>query len=234
MFYDDLVPEAVLEVCGPRTLRTSVGKRCGRARTTQAEIHTMMIDAARNGMSVVRLKSGDPLVFGRAAEELHALRHASIPVEVVPGVSAVFAAGAQLQAPLTDRRSASKLILIAGHHAADKADRQPIWSGPLPHDATLAIYMPGRNAASIAEQLRAAGLPADLPCVAISRAATPQQEVRTSTLQELDELTMPTAPVLLLAGYALQAPHLHSLLPLADVFSSRHTQRSSDASDDSK
>ena len=146
VLFDDLVPAAVLDLCGPQTLRTSVGKRCGRARTTQAEIHTVTIDYARSGKSVVRLKSGDPLVFGRAAEELEALRQAGIPVEIVPGISAVFAAGAELQLPLTDRRSASKLILIAGQHAAEKTALVPIWSGPLPHDATLAIYMPGRDA----------------------------------------------------------------------------------------
>ena len=203
-----------------------MGKRCGRARITQAGINTAMIEAARHGRSVVRLKSGDPLVFGRAAEELAALRAAGIPVEIVPGISAVFAAGAQLRLPLTDRRSASKLILIAGHHAAEKTDRaeeggmaatsghsattspeipEPIWRGPLPPDSTLAIYMPGRSAAALARQLRSTGLPADTPCAAISHAATPQQEVRATTLDALHTLVMPAAPVLMLVGHALQS-----------------------------
>lgn len=203
VLYDDLVPEAVLALCGERTLRTSVGKRCGRARITQAGIHTLMIDSARRGLAVVRLKSGDPLVFGRAAEELHSLRTAGIPVEVVPGVSAVFAAGAAMQVPLTDRRSASKLILIAGQHASDKTAPQPLWTGTLPLDATLAIYMPGRDAAAIAQELRAAGLPADLPCVAVSHAATRQQHVAAAPLSRFAGVTMGAAPVLVLAGYAM-------------------------------
>lgn len=205
VLYDDLVPDAVLALCGERTLRTSVGKRCGRARVTQAAIHTLMIDSARRGRAVVRLKSGDPLVFGRAAEELHALRAAGIPVEVVPGVSAVFAAGAAMQVPLTDRRSASKLILIAGQHASDKSAPQPLWTGTLPLDATLAIYMPGRDAAAIAQELRAAGLLADLPCVAVSHAATPQQHVAAAPLSHFADVKMGAAPVLVLAGYAMAA-----------------------------
>ncbi len=203
VLHDDLVPDAVLAMCGERTLRTSVGKRCGRARITQTGIHTLMVDAARRGLSVVRLKSGDPLVFGRAAEELDALRNASIPVEVVPGVSAVFAAGAALQVPLTDRSSASKLILITGQHAADKASAPPLWTGPLPLDATLAIYMPGRDAASIVAELRRCNAPADLPCIAIAQVATPQQQIAAARLDEFANVSMGHAPVLVLAGYAM-------------------------------
>lgn len=203
VLHDDLVPNEVLALCGERTLRTSVGKRCGRARITQTGIHTLMVDAARRGLSVVRLKSGDPLVFGRAAEELDALRTAGIPVEIVPGVSAVFAAGAAMQVPLTDRRSASKLVLIAGQHAADKASPAPLWSGPLPLDVTIAIYMPGRDAAAIARELRACGLPADLPCAAVSHAATPQQNVTAARLDAFGSVRMGAAPVLVLAGYAM-------------------------------
>ncbi len=204
VLHDDLVPDAVLALCGARTLRTSVGKRCGRPRITQAGIHSIMIDSARQGQSVVRLKSGDPLVFGRAAEELNALRCAGVPVEVVPGVSAVFAAGAAMQVPLTDRRSASKLILIAGQHAADKTERPPLWSGTLPEDATLAIYMPGRDAGSIVEELRAVSVAEDMPCVAVSRAATPQQQVQAAALDRFAELSFGAAPVLVLVGRAMQ------------------------------
>ena len=209
VLHDDLVPEAVLALCGEQTLRTSVGKRCGRARITQAGIHTLRLDPARHGLSVVRLKSGDPLVFGRAAEEFDALRAAGIPVEVVPGVSAVFAAGAAMQVPLTDRRSASKLILIAGQHASDKTTPPPLWTGPLPLDATLAIYMPGRDTAAIANELRSCGLPADLPCVAVSRAATPHQHIAAAPLSSFAGITIGAAPVLILAGYAM-APLLTS------------------------
>src|ERR1700760_247657 len=143
VFHDDLVPDEVLALAHRHALVTSVGKRCGRPRITQQGIHSLMIEAARAGQSVVRLKSGDPLVFGRAGEEIAALRSAGVEFEVVPGVTAAFAAGAALALPLTDRLSASKLIFVTGHHAAEKDEGKPLWTGPLPRDATLVVYMPG-------------------------------------------------------------------------------------------
>ena len=130
VFHDDLVPDEVLALAHKHALVTSVGKRCGRPRITQQGIHSLMIEAARAGQSVVRLKSGDPLVFGRAGEEIAALRAAGVEFEVVPGVTAAFAAGASLALPLTDRKSASKLILCTGHHATGK-DPAPVWSGTI-------------------------------------------------------------------------------------------------------
>lgn len=206
VLHDDLVPDAIVAMCNPHALVTSVGKRCGRPRITQAGIHDLMIDSARRGLSVVRLKSGDPLVFGRAAEELNALREAGIPAEVVPGVSAVFAAGAALQLPLTDRRAASRLILVTGHHAADKSSEtiDPIWQGALPEDATLAIYMPGRDLHALAEDLRRAGVAEDMPCVAISCAATPQQHAGAAALAKFHTVRPGPAPLLVLVGRAMQ------------------------------
>ncbi|WP_419803854.1 uroporphyrinogen-III C-methyltransferase [Terriglobus sp.] len=225
VLHDDLVSPEVLALCGDHTQRTSVGKRCGQARITQAGIHTLMIDAARSGLSVVRLKSGDPLVFGRAAEELDALHSANIPVEIVPGISAVFAAAAAMQLPLTDRHSASKLILVAGHPASHKikpdaeqgaeaeqdsntghnptGNSAPLWTGAFPPDATLAIYMPGRSAQAIAAELRRSGAPADLPCVAISHAATPHQQIAAARLDQFASIDLGPTPVLILAGYAM-------------------------------
>lgn len=205
VLHDDLVPDAIVMLAAAHAEVTSVGKRCGRARITQAGIHELMIDAARRGLSVVRLKSGDPLVFGRAAEELEALRAANIPVEMVPGVSAVFAAGAALRLPLTDRLTASKLILISGSHAADKVHREPMWQGPLPEDATLAIYMPGRNFKHLADELMAHGVPGNMPCVAISSAATPQQSAAAATLADFGSFDAGKAPLLVLVGRAMQA-----------------------------
>jgi uroporphyrin-III C-methyltransferase len=203
IFHDDLVPPEILALAHRHALITSVGKRCGRPRITQAEIHTLLIDSARAGQSVVRLKSGDPLIFGRAGEEIAALQAASVPFEVVPGVTAAFAAGAALALPLTDRKRASKLILCTGHHAAG-SDPKPLWSGPLPDDATLAIYMPGRDTARLAAELDATGLAADIPCCAISHAATPRQSYATARLEGLAALTCGPAPVLLLVGRAME------------------------------
>jgi uroporphyrin-III C-methyltransferase len=204
VLHDDLVPEALLQLTHAHALVTSVGKRCGRPRITQAGIQALMIDSARRGLSVVRLKSGDPLIFGRAAEELAALGEAGVPVEIVPGITAAFAAGAALGVPLTDRKAASKLIFVTGHHAADKAGK-PVWTGPLPEDATLVVYMPGRDFTLLAGDLVKAGVAADMPCVAISRAATPRQTHVGCRLAKLAELQCEPAPVLLLIGRAIEA-----------------------------
>jgi uroporphyrin-III C-methyltransferase len=204
VLHDDLVPDEVLALVHRHALVTSVGKRCGRPRITQAGIHALMIDSARAGQSVVRLKQGDPLVFGRAAEEIAALRAAGVAFEVVPGVTAAFAAGAALRLPLTDRRSASKLIFATGHHAADKADTTPLWSGPLPEDATLVLYMPGRDTRRIADELRAAGVKADMPCAAVSHAATARQSLAACRLEDFASLACGPAPLLLLIGRAME------------------------------
>lgn len=205
IFHDDLVPDEVLALVHRHALITSVGKRCGRPRITQQGIHKLMVESAQAGQSVVRLKSGDPLVFGRAGEELAALRAANVPFEIVPGVTAALAAGAALSLPLTDRKSASKLIFCTGHHAADKADALPIWAGPLPEDATLVIYMPGRDTARIAKELAAAGVAEDMPCCAISHAATPRQSHVACRLEEFHGVHCGPAPLLLLIGRAMRS-----------------------------
>jgi uroporphyrin-III C-methyltransferase len=203
IFHDDLVPDEVLALAHKHALVTSVGKRCGRPRITQQGIHSLMIEATRAGQSVVRLKSGDPLVFGRAGEEIAALRAAGVEFEVVPGVTAAFAAGALLALPLTDRKWASKLIFCTGHHATGK-DPEPIWSGPLPDDATLVIYMPGRDTARLARELAEAGVAADVPCAAVSQAATARQTQVACRLGGFSELECGPAPLMVLVGRAME------------------------------
>jgi uroporphyrin-III C-methyltransferase len=203
VFHDDLVPDEVLALAHKHALVTSVGKRCGRPRITQQGIHALMIESARAGQSVVRLKSGDPLVFGRAGEEIAALRAAGVEFEVVPGVTAAFAAGASLALPLTDRKYASKLIFCTGHHATGK-DPAPVWSGPLPEDATLVIYMPGRDTARLARELAEAGVAADVPCAAVSQAATSRQTQVACRLEGFGELECGPAPLIVLVGRAME------------------------------
>jgi siroheme synthase len=153
-----------------------------------------MVEKASQGHSVVRLKSGDPLVFGRAAEEMDALREAGIPFEIVPGITAAFAAAAALQCSLTDRRAASSIVFSSGHHATG--------GPPAITEPTRVVYMPGRDFSSLAEEWTAAGLPAGLPCVAISHAAQPDQQITMTTLGALAATDPGPAPVLLLAGWA--------------------------------
>jgi uroporphyrin-III C-methyltransferase len=202
VLHDDLVPAEVLALVHRHALVTSVGKRCGRPRITQAGIHALMVGSAKAGQSVVRLKSGDPLVFGRAGEEIAALRAAGVRFEVVPGVTAALAAGAALGLPLTDRRRASKLIFATGHHA-DGKDAAPVWSATLPEDATLVVYMPGRDLGRIARELREAGVAEDVACCAISHAATARQSWVAGRVETMEGMECGPAPVLLLVGRAI-------------------------------
>ncbi len=201
---DDLVSDEVLELASPSAAIIPVGKRCGQPRITQAGIHALMIEHAGAGQSVLRLKSGDPLIFGRAGEEIGALSAAGIPFEIVPGITAALAAAAALKSPLTDRSSASKLVFATAHHATGKLELTPKWEGAFPHDATLVIYMPGRRFRELADQLIASGLAASVPCVAVSKASTPQQRITATTLQNIEDVNVGPAPVLLLIGYAIQ------------------------------
>src|SRR2546422_3943738 len=115
VFHDDLVSPQILGLIPAGTHVESVGKRCGHTSVTQQQIHSLLINAAREGWEVVRLKSGDPLVFGRAGEEMEALRQAGIDFEVVPGITVAFGAAAQARIPLTDRRLASKIVFLSNH-----------------------------------------------------------------------------------------------------------------------
>jgi uroporphyrin-III C-methyltransferase len=203
---DDLVSEEILSLAHAGAEITPVGKRCGQPRITQAEIHVLMLEAARMGRSVLRLKSGDPLIFGRAGEEIAALRDANIPFEIVPGITTAFAAAARLKTPLTDRSAASKLILATAHHAAGKLELTPKWEGAFPDDATLVIYMPGRKFRALADDLIASGIDAATPCVAISKATAPDEQVLSSTLAKIEDDDVGPAPVILLIGFAIQIP----------------------------
>ena len=205
VLHDDLVSQAILARVGSQAKVRSVGKRCGTAHITQEQINALMIQQAREGHSVVRLKSGDPLVFGRAGEEIDALEDAGIPCEVVSGVTAMFAAAAAVRKSLTDRRSASKVILTTAHHAPEKGgrDRTAFWRGTLPNDATLGIYMPGRDLSTLAWDMLAAGMPSDLPCVVVSHISLPSQQTRSTSLGKLAELQPNSAPLLVLAGWPL-------------------------------
>jgi uroporphyrin-III C-methyltransferase/precorrin-2 dehydrogenase/sirohydrochlorin ferrochelatase len=200
VLHDDLVPSAILNLAPHAAVVVNVGKRCGTKTITQEEINALMIDHAQAGRSVVRLKSGDPLLFGRAAEEIAALEAAGVPYEIAPGVSAAFAAAAALGRSLTDREWASNVIFSTGHHAQSHNHA----ALPALEDATRVVYMPGRDLALLAAEWIAEGLPADLPCAVVSRAAQPDQTVSLSTLGELGKLEPAAAPSLLLAGWAVR------------------------------
>ena len=200
ILHDDLVADSILEMAATHAEVENVGKRCGPKHITQDEINKLMIEHAQAGRSVLRLKSGDPMLFGRATEEMNALRDAGVEFEIVSGVSAAFAAAAAVGCSLTDRDSASNVILSTGHHA--KAHNH----APLPalEDATRVVYMPGRDLTLLAAEWLSEGLPADLPCALVSHAAQPEEQVIFTTLGRLGETKAPAAPSLLLAGWAVR------------------------------
>jgi uroporphyrin-III C-methyltransferase/precorrin-2 dehydrogenase/sirohydrochlorin ferrochelatase len=200
ILHDDLVPEAILNLAKSGADVANVGKRCGAKTITQEEINSLMLEHAQAGRSVVRLKSGDPLLFGRASEELASLSEAGVPVEIVPGVSAAFAAAAAIGRSLTDRDWASHVVLSTGHHAQSH-NREAL---PAVEAGTRVVYMPGRDLALLAEEWLAEGLPAELPCAVVSRAAQPDQQVLHTTLGALDQVQPAAAPSLLIAGWAVR------------------------------
>jgi len=200
ILHDDLVPQAILDLAQHHAVVVNVGKRCGAKTITQAEINALMIEHARAGLSVVRLKSGDPLLFGRAAEEMAALEAAGVKYEIAPGISAAFAAAAALGRSLTDREWASNVIFSTGHHAQSH-NRAAL---PALEDATRVVYMPGRDLTLLAAEWMAEGLPPELPCAVVSRAAQPDQSVTHTTLGALGESEPAQAPSLLIAGWAVR------------------------------
>ena len=200
ILHDDLVTPAILDLANPRAELVNVGKRCGTKIITQDEINALMISYARDHRIVVRLKSGDPLIFGRAAEEMSALSDSGIPFEVVPGITAAFAAAAAIPCSLSDRHAASNVIFSTGHHAQSHNDA----SIPELEDATRIVYMPGRDLTLLADQWLQEGLPPSFPCAIISHAGRPDQRVVRSTLGQLSDLEAVPAPSILLAGWAIR------------------------------
>jgi uroporphyrin-III C-methyltransferase len=203
VLHDDLVNPAILELASPAAPIVNVGKRCGRREITQPEINSRMVEYARAGLVVVRLKGGDPLVFGRAGEEMEALREAEVEFEIVPGVTAPFAAAAAAGIPLTDRRLASSLVFLTGHLAADHKGQSgwPALDSPdAASNSTLVVYMPGSDYAHMASELRAAGVAAETPCLVVSNASSGNEEVHLATLRTLPESPRLPSPKLLIVG----------------------------------
>lgn len=202
VLYDELVAPAILQLAHPAAQLHNVGKRCGAKTITQEEINFLMVALAAASQQVVRLKGGDPLIFGRAAEELQALRQAGIPYEIVPGVSAALGAASAAEIPLTQRRGPAAVTLIAGHSAA--GNTQSDWRDFVHSGATLVIYMPGSDHGETARRLRHAGMAGETPCAIVSRATTAAQRLHITTVAELPLAARLAAPALLIVGEAVR------------------------------
>jgi uroporphyrin-III C-methyltransferase len=183
LLIDDLVDRAVLAHARADARVVAVGKRGGCASTPQDFIERLMVAEVRAGRTVVRLKGGDPFVFGRGGEEVDALHAAGLAVEVVPGITAGIAAPAAVGVPVTDRRHAAGVVLVTGH--AQEGGRAPDWAALARTRMTLVIYMGVAQAASIADALIAGGLEAGTPAAAIQHAHTARQRCVLGTLLTL-------------------------------------------------
>jgi uroporphyrin-III C-methyltransferase len=202
VLHDDLVTPEILQLTSPTAEVQNVGKRCGNKAIRQEEINFLMVTHAASGRQVVRLKSGDPLIFGRAGEEIEALRQADIEYEIVPGITAALGAAAAAAIPLTHRRMSSTLVLTAGHRASDADDSD--WSRFASAASTLVVYMPGSNYAEIAGRLKASGFAAETPCAIISQATTDRHQLHVSTVADLHLSPRLPSPTLLVVGEVAQ------------------------------
>ncbi|MGB9245879.1 MAG: uroporphyrinogen-III C-methyltransferase [Candidatus Acidiferrales bacterium] len=207
ILHDALVSAPILALASPHAMLVNVGKRCGTKTITQSEINRLMIASARRGLSVVRLKSGDPGLFGRLAEERDALESAGIAYEIVPGVTAALSAAASLGVSLTDRRMSSRIVVVSAHRAHENENEPPTdWRSLAANNSTLVIYMPGRNLAALRQELLDAGLDANTPAAIVSAASTPEQREHCTTLAQLDSAPPMPAPTILLVGRTLERP----------------------------
>jgi uroporphyrin-III C-methyltransferase/precorrin-2 dehydrogenase/sirohydrochlorin ferrochelatase len=199
VLHDALVSAEILSLAPASAILCDVGKRCGAKSITQEEIHALLIGHASAARVVVRLQGGDPLIFGRAGEEISALRGAGIDFEVIPGVTAASAAAASAEISLTDRRFASKLIFLSAHRREGEFERD-LKSFPRA-GATLVIYMPGRDYERVARALRdVVGLAEETPCLIVSQASAPQESIFRADLASLGSAPALPAPALLIVG----------------------------------
>ncbi len=204
--HDRLVPDAVVAQGRREARRVPVGKAKGDHSVSQEEINRLIVGEALAGRRVVRLKSGDPLIFGRIGEEIAALRAAGISFDIVPGITAAFAAAAEAEIPLTLRGVSSSLVFATGHTA--DGETLPDWAGLALSGATVAVYMGRTVAPQVATQLIAAGLSAATPVAVIENASRADHRAYAGRLDELASLAARpeiAGPVLIIVGDVVAA-----------------------------
>jgi uroporphyrin-III C-methyltransferase/precorrin-2 dehydrogenase/sirohydrochlorin ferrochelatase len=203
---DDLVAPAILDFARREAKKMMVGKTGFAPSCKQDEINDLMVSLAKAGRRVVRLKGGDPMIFGRAGEEIMACRKAGIPVEVVPGISAAQGAASRLGVSLTHRKLARRIQYVTAHGADGKLPADIDWASVADPVTTTVVYMPKRALAELAATAQARGLSPDTPAVAVVAATRPEQEVIAGTVADIAarvEAASPERPVLVMIGRAL-------------------------------
>ncbi|MGD9472232.1 MAG: uroporphyrinogen-III C-methyltransferase [Novosphingobium sp.] len=218
IFHDALVSEGILRLALPGTRLVHVGKRAGRHSKDQRTIDALIVAAALAGERVVRLKGGDPAIFGRATEEIEACRAAGVPVQICPGITAASAAAASIGASLTLRGLSRKLTLVTAHARAGEVLSLD-WARLADPEATLAVYMGKAAAGEVAAQLIASGAAGDTPVALIENASLPGERV---LLTRLDLLGLSAGaalgggPALILIGAAIGAASARPKTPALD------------------
>lgn len=209
VLHDDLVSVDILKLAAPAARVLNVGKRCGRKDISQPEINTLLVDYALAGLTVVRLKAGDPMIFGRAEEEIAALTTAGLEFEIVPGITAALGAAAAAQVPLTQRGVVPAVLLVT----YSRVPGHPLlnWQNITGSRATIVIYMPGSEYGAISEELCAAGLGDETPCIIVSRASRSDERLFPTTLGQLARIPALPAPTLLIIGSVAQFAAMASL-----------------------
>jgi uroporphyrin-III C-methyltransferase len=198
VLHNDLVNLEILRIASPSARIQNVGKRCGRPHISQEEIHSQMVMFATQGLTVVRLKGGDLLLYGRAVEEMEVLRHAGIEFQVVPGVTAACGEAASARIPLTDRRLTSKVVFLSNHLCSGGS--APLERNSISGDTTVVVYMPGTDYGDLAAKFCSAGFDPQTCCLVVSCATTEQQQIHSRTLEKLASTPGLPAPALLIVG----------------------------------
>jgi len=216
--YDDLANAELLQHCAPGCALHPVGKRAGKHNASQAEINALLVTLGKAGQRVVRLKGGDPMIFGRAGEEIEALRAAGIPYEIVPGVTAATAVAAAASLPLTHRDHSSAVVFVTGHQCAANTDALD-WHALARLRATLCFYMGVRRLPEIAHNLLAQGMAPATPLALVSQATLPTQKIVVTRLDAAEKISPEeiVSPALVVVGdvagladLAAKVPGLHA------------------------
>jgi uroporphyrin-III C-methyltransferase len=203
VLHDALVSDEILALISPQATVIDIGKRRGHKLLTQDEINALLVHYGSNVAITVRLKGGDPTIFGRAGEEIQALREAEIPYEIVPGITSAIASAAAAGISLTDRRLASSVVITTGHRGEEHQRLE--WDKLVTSGSTVVIYMPGTDYARLSSELTEAGLKPSTPCTVVSCAGRPQQQVLWTSVDHLARQAALPAPAMVIVGECASA-----------------------------
>jgi uroporphyrin-III C-methyltransferase/precorrin-2 dehydrogenase/sirohydrochlorin ferrochelatase len=210
ILHDDLVSREVLDFARREAKRMLVGKTGHGPSCKQSEINTLMVGLAKSGRRVVRLKGGDPMIFGRAGEEIDACRKAGIAIEIVPGVTAAQGAASRLMLSLTHRNIARRVQYLTGHGDGGQLPDDIDWRSVADPAVTTVIYMPKKTLRAFVDHALAAGLDPATPALAITNATRPEETTVAAAIGALPDLTLPDGPTIVMVGSVCAAYSVHS------------------------